>query len=220
MNLDGTPLAVSLFTDTSVVASLPPGFLPGSYALTLTPSAPPAKIASFVVTIGAVRASRSRWTNGRSRLARACRTNRAQGPQGPAGAASFQSVCSALAGGLTDYNSLTSLGCTVPPRYVFVTTNLYAGNFGGVPLGDAICQTEAATAGLPGKYKVWLSDSTSRSPSSTFTHPTVPYQSVSEGPIASSWTNLVTSGPIVGIGLTDAGTVSCATQAPLYCFQK
>src|SRR5439155_11317381 len=50
--LDVVPLQVASYTDTTVVAFLPPNTPSGSYALTLTRSDPPPKTASFVVTIG------------------------------------------------------------------------------------------------------------------------------------------------------------------------
>ncbi len=43
---------------------------------------------------------------------------------------------------------------------VFVTSTLQDGNLGGLVGADAICATQAATAGLPGSYVAWLSTST------------------------------------------------------------
>lgn len=41
---------------------------------------------------------------------------------------------------------------------VFVTSGNYDGNLGGIVGGDAICNTLASAAGLPGSYVAWLSD--------------------------------------------------------------
>ena len=49
----------------------------------------------------------------------------------------------------------------------FVTQALVPGDFGGVSVADAICQSEAQEAGLTGIYKAWLSE-TGVSPSSSF----------------------------------------------------
>ena len=54
-----------------------------------------------------------------------------------------------------------------PPKYAFVTTWQGDGNIGGLAAADAICQTEAEEAELPGTYKAWLSDS-GNSPSTRF----------------------------------------------------
>ncbi|MBC7800233.1 MAG: hypothetical protein H7Z10_06405 [Gemmatimonadaceae bacterium] len=40
---------------------------------------------------------------------------------------------------------------------VFLTNGLYTGNLGGLAGADAICNTEARAAGLPGAYVAWLS---------------------------------------------------------------
>jgi len=41
---------------------------------------------------------------------------------------------------------------------VFVTSETYDGDLGGIPGADAICQALACSAGLVGIYKAWLSD--------------------------------------------------------------
>jgi hypothetical protein len=153
----------------------------------------------------------------------------AQGPvgaQGPPGATSLASVCGAIANGLADYNFLRSLGCAVPPRYVFVTANVYDGVLGTVPApnvdvtagingADAKCQQEATAASLPGRYKAWISFNATipgttlsavSSPSTTFTQPTVPYQLVSGAQIASDWSTLLSKGPSSSINITATGT--------------
>jgi len=50
---------------------------------------------------------------------------------------------------------------------IFITSNSYTGALGGLAGADAICQTLAATAGVPGDFMAWLSDS-SESPSTRF----------------------------------------------------
>jgi hypothetical protein len=50
-------------------------------------------------------------------------------------------------------------------NFVFVTSRAYTGNLGGLAGADAICQTHAAEAGLPGTYVAWLATSTVTAPS-------------------------------------------------------
>jgi Divergent InlB B-repeat domain len=49
----------------------------------------------------------------------------------------------------------------VPPNYVFVTSSTYVpGNLGGLAGADFACQSRAASAGLAGTYRAWLSSTT------------------------------------------------------------
>ena len=50
----------------------------------------------------------------------------------------------------------------LPPgvNHVFVTSTPITGEFGGLAGADAICNAEAAAAGIPGTYVAWLSSST------------------------------------------------------------
>lgn len=79
---------------------------------------------------------------------------------------------------------------SLPYRRVFVTSQQYAPNFGGVAGGDAICTTVATGVGLGGTWAAWLSDSTS-SASSRLEHSSIPYQLLDGNEIAMNWTQLV-----------------------------
>ncbi len=48
----------------------------------------------------------------------------------------------------------------IPPKKVFVTSNNYSGNLGGILGADYKCQSSADAASLGGKWKAWISDST------------------------------------------------------------
>ncbi len=86
---------------------------------------------------------------------------------------------------------------------VFVTSATYTGDLvteaanaglgdftgDGLGAGDALCNDLARTAGLPGTYKAWLSDSTN-SPSTTFVQSSIPYARVDGAVVASSWQDL------------------------------
>jgi hypothetical protein len=45
-----------------------------------------------------------------------------------------------------------------PPKRMFVTSQTYAGNFGGAAAADSICATLAEAALLGGKWNAFLSD--------------------------------------------------------------
>lgn len=90
---------------------------------------------------------------------------------------------------------------------MFATAGTYNGNLGGVAGANAICQAEANTAGLPGTYKAWLSDSLGNSPSTTFSQSTVPYV-LTDGhtQFAANWSTLITGTISNNITLTANGT--------------
>lgn len=84
------------------------------------------------------------------------------------------------------------------PKVAFVTSGVYDGGFGGVADADAICQSEAQTAGLSGTFKAWLSD-TYQSPGTRLAKNGSPYQLVDGTVIAADWNDLtdgVLSNPI------------------------
>jgi hypothetical protein len=89
---------------------------------------------------------------------------------------------------------------------VFVTERLAAqGALGGLTGADAVCQSRATAAGLPGTYMAWLSDSSS-SPITRFAKATVPYTLPGGETVATSWADL-TSGNALrhAINQTESG---------------
>ncbi|MCR9093394.1 MAG: DUF1554 domain-containing protein [bacterium] len=83
-----------------------------------------------------------------------------------------------------------------PPafRFVFATTSTTRADFGGIAAGDAICQSEAVSAGLSGTFRAWLSESQALaspdSPSVTFTQSTIPYVTTHGRQVADDWADL------------------------------
>ena len=71
-------------------------------------------------------------------------------------------------------NPLQADGVCDTRKVVFVTSQPYTGNLGGVDGADAECATEAQNAGLTGTFKAWISDST-HSPAQDFTQDGGPY---------------------------------------------
>lgn len=94
-------------------------------------------------------------------------------------------------------------------RRVFVTQAISNGNHGGVAGADATCQSEAATAGLPGTYKAWISDDTS-TPNNSFTKYGADYVLTDGTVIANGWTDL-TDGTIDNAINVYANSVSYTT---------
>lgn len=83
---------------------------------------------------------------------------------------------------------------TPTPSYkrVFVSSDTYGGNLGGLSGADTKCQALASSAALGGTWKAWLS-SGSISASSRLYHSTIPYKLVNGVTvIANNWDDLVT----------------------------
>ena len=73
---------------------------------------------------------------------------------------------------------------------VFVTSETYDGNLGGLSGADENCNQLAANAGVPGTYKAWLSDSSS-SPRGRFRKAVVPYVLLNGTQIAENYVDLI-----------------------------
>ena len=73
--------------------------------------------------------------------------------------------------------------CSPTPKRVFVTSSTFDGNLGGLAGADVKCQGAATTAGLPGTFRAWLSDSTT-SASARLTHSALPYALVNDVQVA------------------------------------
>lgn len=83
-----------------------------------------------------------------------------------------------------------STSCTKEFRRVFVTSQVWSGDLGGLAGADQKCQDAAEQGGLPGIYKAWLSSDVD-SPASRFVHSTVPYQQINGVVVASNWDDLI-----------------------------
>lgn len=90
-------------------------------------------------------------------------------------------------------------------KCIFVTSGIFTGNLGGLAGADAECREAARVAGLPGRYKAWISDSTA-SASERLVHSTVPYRRPDGVLVAQDWTDL-TDGTLANpIDRTETGT--------------
>lgn len=96
-----------------------------------------------------------------------------------------------------------SENCTKEFRRVFITSQVWTGgDLGGLEGADQKCQDAAATAGLPGVYKAWLSVAT-ESPIERFVHSDVPYKQVNGVEIASGWSDLTDGEVEAGIVVSE-----------------
>ena len=91
-------------------------------------------------------------------------------------------------------------------KTVFVTSETYNGNLGGLTGADQKCNTLAAAASLPGSYKAWLSTSNG-SPSTRFVQSSVPYKLVDGTVIAEDYADLVDGALLAHILLTEEGSL-------------
>jgi hypothetical protein len=89
---------------------------------------------------------------------------------------------------------------------VFVTSQAFDGNLGGLAGADQKCNDAAAAAGLFGTYKAWLSDDTG-SPSTRFTQSDRPYALVDGTVVADDWADLTDGALQNRINLDEHGAV-------------
>lgn len=79
-------------------------------------------------------------------------------------------------------------------KHIFVTSETFNGNLGGLSGADAICRRLAKAAHLKGQYKAWLSSGTAEeSATERLAHSTVPYADTCfpDHEIADGWISLV-----------------------------
>ncbi|MCX2975969.1 hypothetical protein EYC82_01190 [Halieaceae bacterium IMCC11814] len=86
--------------------------------------------------------------------------------------------------------NLDGSGCPGPRKTVFVTSERYSGNLGGLTGADQKCNALAAAASLSGTYKAWLSTPVA-SPDSRFVKSAVPYVTVNDRVVADDWLDLI-----------------------------
>jgi hypothetical protein len=88
---------------------------------------------------------------------------------------------------------------------VFVSSQVYTGNLGGLAGADAECQRLATSAGLQGTFKAWLS-TTDSSPATTFSKSDTHGYAREDGTmIANNWVALTTGVLAAPISITEHG---------------
>jgi hypothetical protein len=88
----------------------------------------------------------------------------------------------------------------------FVTSGLYNGNLGGLAGADAICQSLAQAACVPGTFMAWLGTSTT-GPINRFNLQGIPYRRPDGIAIANSWVDLTDGSIAELINQTETGGV-------------
>ncbi len=89
-------------------------------------------------------------------------------------------------------------------KRVFISSQSYTGNLGGLSGADAKCTSLATTAGLGGSWRAWLSSNTV-SASSRLNHHTGPYNLVNGTIIANNWTGIMDKTSTGSINITESG---------------
>jgi hypothetical protein len=129
-----------------------------------------------------------------------------QGPQGPAGASGSisQEVLDAICYVYVSYNNLPCPSFCDCSKKVFISSEVYSGNLGGLLGADAICQGLADSAGIGGTFKAWLS-SGNDDPIKRFKHSIYQYVRVDGALVANNWSDLVDSTISNPINVTELG---------------
>jgi len=106
-----------------------------------------------------------------------------QGNEGPPGQVNKDALC----------QMYSTEGVTLPPfcskKIMFLSSQRFDGNLGGLAGADGICQDAAADGGLSGTYKAWLSDSTI-SAKDRLNHNPAPYVRTDGATVANNWFDL------------------------------
>lgn len=96
--------------------------------------------------------------------------------------------------------------CIKEFRRVFITSEVFTGDLGGIAGADEKCRSAAENAGLPGAYMAWISSPEAEgSPAERFVRSLVPYRQVDGTVVASNWDDLADGTLMVGIFLTELG---------------
>jgi hypothetical protein len=120
----------------------------------------------------------------------------------------------------------------IQPKKVFVTSQAYNGNLGGLAGADAKCQQLANAAGLQGTFKAWLSDQSGNCPANRFaigfsppgpfhpklaTTPTLqhPYVLVNGKTVANNWADLTKGSIATPIQVDEKGGLPAQYSCPL-----
>jgi hypothetical protein len=100
--------------------------------------------------------------------------------------------------------------CQLEVALVFATSTTHNGNIGGLAGADAICNTRAQAANLPGTYMAWISTAAG-SPSTRFTQSPFPYRLVTGTKVADNWADLTDGFLDAPIDRTETGALSVNT---------
>jgi hypothetical protein len=103
-----------------------------------------------------------------------------------------------------------------PSKFIFVSSETYTGDLGGLSGADAKCQALAEAASLPGTYKAWLSDGFT-SAATRLTHSTGPYTLPDGTLVANDWGQLTSGSLISYIEETETGGLPPPSNTECNC---
>lgn len=92
--------------------------------------------------------------------------------------------------------------CTKTYRRVFITSESYSGQLGGIIGANEKCQAAANAVELKGVFHAWLS-STESSPATSFVQSSVPYRDLLGNEIVADWDGLISGTLKMGIFVTE-----------------
>jgi hypothetical protein len=132
------------------------------------------------------------------------------GPQGPPGPAGSSVDLTNIYNELYDIKNrsysvdgtIYKIGSLLNLKFVFISSETYNGNLGGLDGADTKCNSLAMSAGLPGTYKAWLSNN-SGSPNDRFNKHNGPYVLTNFDVIASNWTELTSNNLLKSINVNE-----------------
>jgi hypothetical protein len=110
------------------------------------------------------------------------------------------------AAGFCDIGAVERAPVSVSGKIVFISSTASNGDLGGLAGADATCNSLAATAGLSGTFKAWLSDAVD-SPSTRFAQAAEPYKLVDGTTVANDWADLLDGTLAVPINRDELGGV-------------
>ncbi|MDC0666318.1 hypothetical protein [Nannocystis radixulma] len=96
------------------------------------------------------------------------------------------------------------MGCQRSWMQVFVTSTQTNGDLDGLDGADKICEQRAASAGIQGRFKAWLSTDT-QSAANRLQHSTRAYKRLDGAVVANSWAELADGGLLNEIDIDENG---------------
>jgi hypothetical protein len=106
---------------------------------------------------------------------------------------------------IADAQGLTPPSVCRSYRIVFLSSEEYTGNLGGLEGADQICTDLALEAGLVGNFKAWLARGTDENPASRFVRSAEPYVLVDGTQIALDWDDLTDGEILAPINVDENG---------------
>jgi hypothetical protein len=102
-------------------------------------------------------------------------------------------------------DSATVTVAVTQPKLVFVSSQTFSGNLGGLEGADDTCSQLASSAGFPGSYRAWLGVLGVAAPDTRFTRSTLAYRLANGTTIAQNYDDLTDGSLLAPINVTESG---------------